>query len=99
MHELSITQSLLDITLRHAQEAGASRVISINLVLGQLSSVVDDSIQFYWDIIAKGTLAEAATLTFERIPATFRCLSCSENFVLTEQIDYICPHCGSGNVK
>ena len=99
MHELSITQGLLEITLRHAKDAGANRVVNINLVMGQLSSVVDESVQFYWDIIAKGTLAESATLTFERVPASFRCLTCSEPFLLTEQVDYLCPHCGSESVE
>ena len=64
MHELSITESILDITLRHARQAGAGRVTNLYLVIGQLASIVDDSVQFYWDIVAKGTLAEGAHLHF-----------------------------------
>ena len=68
MHELPIAQSILDISLRHAQQAGATRVTDLHLVIGKFSYVVDDSIQFYWDMIAKDTIAEGARLHFEPRP-------------------------------
>ena len=48
MHELAVTQSILDIALRHAERVGAQRILSINLVIGELTGFVDDSIQFYF---------------------------------------------------
>jgi hydrogenase nickel incorporation protein HypA/HybF len=95
MHELPITQSLLDITLRHANAAGAVRVTQIRVKIGQLSSVVDDSVQFYWNIIAKDTCAQEAELVFERIPAGFHCAACGHSAVLQKAEDYHCPECGS----
>jgi len=62
MHELAVTQSILKIALQHAEKANANRVTDLNIVMGELSKMVDDSIQFYWDIIAKDTIAEKATL-------------------------------------
>jgi hydrogenase nickel incorporation protein HypA/HybF len=94
LHELSITQNILEIALRHAQEAGAVRIREINLVIGELSSIVDDSVQFYWDIISEGTMAQGATLHFERIPAKLRCRACGHEFALGRD-DYVCPACGS----
>ena len=47
MHELPVTESILEIALRHAQEAGARRITDLYLIIGQLSTIVDDSIQFY----------------------------------------------------
>ena len=93
MHELGITDQLLTLTLRHAEEAGAERVVSLQLITGEFSSVVDDSIQFYWDMMTEGTIAEGATLHFERIPGLLRCKSCSETFSLQE-FDAECPNCG-----
>jgi hydrogenase nickel incorporation protein HypA/HybF len=90
LHELSVTQNILEIALRHAQEAGAVRIREINLVIGELSSIVDDSVQFYWDIISEGTMAQGAVLRFERIPATLRCRECA-----LSRDDYACPACGS----
>ena len=49
MHELAITEEILRIAIEHAERAQAKRVTDINLVVGELSSVVDDSVQFYFD--------------------------------------------------
>ncbi len=97
MHELAITQSLLEISLRHAQQADTARIKSLNLVIGELSSIVDDSVQFYWDIISRGTIAEGAQLNFRRIPAALRCEDCAHEFPLDHK-DYVCPDCGSSRV-
>lgn len=91
MHELAVTQSILEIALRHAD--GVSRITQLNLVIGDLSSVVDDSVQFYWDIVSQGTAAEGAKLHFTRIPTRFHCEACGEDFEPDGRV-YACPHCG-----
>ena len=98
MHELSITQSLLDLSVRHAEQAGAQRVTGLNLVIGALSSFVDDSIQFYWEIISRGTLCEGAILHFHRIPAELACLNCGKSYRLDSEL-LPCPECHSSQVK
>lgn len=95
MHELSITQGILDIALKNA---GARRVKQINLVIGQFSSIVDDSVQFYWDIIAKDTAAEGSTLHFERIPGEMTCLNCGHVF-RPDGETFECPSCSSTSVR
>ena len=99
MHELSITQSVLEIALRYGVQAQATRITDLHLIIGQLSTVVDDSVQFYWDLIAKGTLAEGAQLHFKRIPAQLECSDCNHTYILEgNQLDG-CPACESFNVK
>ena len=98
MHELSVTESILEISLRHAQQAGATRVTDLYLVIGQLASIMDDSVQFYWDIIAKVTVAEGARLHFKRIPAELLCLDCGITYAPDEEI-LACPQCQSVRVK
>ncbi len=98
MHELPITQSILEIALRHAQQVQATRVTDLYLVIGRLSYVVDDSIQFYWDMIAKDTLAEGARLHFQRVPAEFLCLDCGHRYPADGET-LACPDCQSVRVK
>ncbi len=98
MHELGVTQSLLDIALNHAQKANAVRIKELNLVIGELSSMVDDSIQFYWDMISQGTIAQGAILRFKRIPASLRCDTCGQVFGMNRR-DFVCPHCGSEKIS
>ena len=95
MHELPITQSILDIALRHAN---GQRITDIHLVMGELSKFVDDSIQFYWDIIAKDTNGAGAQLHFRRVPAEFQCMVCFEKYHPTDE-EFSCPFCGSVGVK
>jgi hydrogenase nickel incorporation protein HypA/HybF len=98
MHELPVTQSILEIALRHAEQANGSRITDIYLVIGQLSSFVDDSIQFYWDIISAGTIAVGATLHFKRIQAELICRACQHQFLMNGE-SFCCPTCGSGDVE
>jgi len=98
MHELSVTESILEIAVRHGQNSGAARITNLYLVIGQLSSIIDDSVQFYWDIVSKDTLAENAKLHFRRIPTQLRCLDCNQEFAPVKE-DFACPECGSIRVK
>lgn len=99
MHELPIAQSILEIALRHAESANAVRITDLYLVIGELSSVIDDSIQFHWEILSQGTLAEGSRLHFERIPAKLTCLDCSSDYMLEDKTLTPCPQCGSFQVK
>jgi hydrogenase nickel incorporation protein HypA/HybF len=98
MHELSITENILEITLRHAKQANAKKINTIYLAIGDLASIVDDSVQFYWDIVAKDTIAEGALLNFKRIPTTLQCQACSLRFSPNED-DFSCPDCNSQTIK
>ena len=98
MHELAVTQSILEICLRHAEEASASKITDINLVVGQFSSIVDDSVQFYWDTISDGTIAKGAQLHFRRVPVRLACQSCRNEYAPAGEI-LACPQCGSVEVK
>jgi len=93
MHELSVTQSILDIALRHAERAGAQRVLAINLVIGELTGFVDDSIQFYFDFLSKDTLAQNARLHIERIAPQARCHACGAEYAPPDSRLWTCPEC------
>lgn len=94
MHELPITENILKIVCKHAQEAKAKQVSDIYLVIGNFSSIVDDSVQFYWDFIAKDTICELAKLHFRRIPSVMECDNCHHQYTLTNDLTP-CPICNS----
>ncbi len=98
MHELSVTQGILTIALEAAQQAGARRIITIDLVIGELTSFVDDSIQFYFDALSRDTLAEHAILRFRRLPASATCQQCGQNWPVTPPLPANCPACSSSNI-
>ena len=98
MHELAVTQRVLDIALEKAKEARAKRVTGIKLVIGEMSSIVDDSVQFYFDFLSQDSIASGATLTFERIPVQMRCRQCGTNFT-PDKPPWNCPECHQWDVE
>ena len=98
MHELSVTQSILDLALQHATDESANKITNIYLVIGDFSSIVDESVQFYWNIISKGTIAESAKLHFQRVKPKLVCLDCNYTYTPTGE-DLSCPECGGIHVK
>jgi len=92
MHELAITQSMFDIVLKQAEQAQAKKVTKINLVIGEMTGVVGDSVQFYLDFLTKNTIAEGAVVDIKMVPAQAQCLNCNRTFELKE-FDWTCPYC------
>jgi hydrogenase nickel incorporation protein HypA/HybF len=98
MHELSVTESILEIAQRYARQNEAKRVTELYIVIGRLASIVDDSVQFYWDIISQDTLCAGSQLHFERVPAQLICLDCENTYTLDDEL-VLCPTCGSAKVQ
>jgi hydrogenase nickel incorporation protein HypA/HybF len=98
MHELSVTEALLSLALEHAQRAQAERITDVYIVIGQLSAVIDESVQFYWDAISAGTPAAGAALHFRRVPTSLRCQACGHRYAPAAEV-LACPACGSVRVR
>jgi hydrogenase nickel incorporation protein HypA/HybF len=98
MHELAITQSILEIAVRHAEAQQAKRITDLFIVMGQWSSTVDDSVQFYWDMISENTIAYGAKLHFKRVPVEIVCTDCGHFYHPTTR-ELLCPKCGSTHIK
>ena len=78
--------------------AEATRVGKINLVIGELTGVVGDCIQFYMDFLTPGTPAEGAELIISLSPPRAKCHDCGQSFSPSE-FDWGCPHCQGNNIK
>ncbi len=92
MHEFGITQSVLAIALEKANAVKSGKITNINLTIGELSGIVDESVQFYFDFLSKDTIAAEATLTFEKTPVQLRCRKCATTFSPADS-QWVCPGC------
>ena len=94
MHELSVTQSILEIALDYASRNQATKVVEIHLQIGEITDFEDEWMQRYFDFVSKGTIAEGAHLHISRIPARMQCSRCSFIFPLDKSTwDLQCPTC------
>jgi hydrogenase nickel incorporation protein HypA/HybF len=93
MHEYGIAREIVRIAAQAATDAGARRVTGIKLVVGDLASVVDESVQLYFDLLAEETPVAGAKLIFERVPAELICQSCGHRYQLAGR-QWRCPLCG-----
>ena len=94
MHELSLTQNLLEIAAEHARAAGAKAILGITLEVGELSGADPEALTFAFDVCSRGTLAEGATLSIRRIPGQGRCAACATT-VACRAPTVVCPACGA----
>jgi hydrogenase nickel incorporation protein HypA/HybF len=98
MHELGVTENIVNIALTKAGEAQANKVTQIKLVVGELSGFAPDCIQFYFDLLSKDTIAQGAVLHFESVPAQLRCRDCSAIFQAQDTL-WACPKCQGRSVE
>lgn len=98
MHELSITQSILDVTLSEAKKAQAKRVLIVRVKVGALNGYEPECIEEYFKMLSEDTIAEKAELRIEVVPARIRCKDCGHT---GEVVWYRmrCPACRSMHVE
>ncbi|HBB33850.1 MAG TPA: hydrogenase maturation nickel metallochaperone HypA [Cyanobacteria bacterium UBA8803] len=90
MHELGITQDIVDTVAEHAKGA---RVQRVKLEIGQLAAVIPDAVRFCFDVCCRGTVLEGASLEIAEIPGLGRCRQCGAEVPLDQPFG-ICE-CGS----
>jgi hydrogenase nickel incorporation protein HypA/HybF len=94
MHEFSVATQLLEGLEAKARELGATRIVAINLVIGDRASIVDESFRFYLEALAPGTLAEGAQLNVRRVTTRFHCAICDTHYTPGGG-HFHCPTCGA----
>lgn len=95
MHELSLSGAVLNTVVKHADER---RVSLVSLRVGRLRQVVPDTLEFYFEFVARGTVCEGARLELEVIEASLRCTSCEREWEI-EIPAFRCPTCGGAGVE
>ena len=97
MHELSVVEGIREIALRHARSAGASRILSVRVVIAGYSSYLEDALAMFWQEVCAVTEAAGAGLDLVRMPGELLCLDCCKNYIAGQKLR--CPECGSEWVK
>jgi hydrogenase nickel incorporation protein HypA/HybF len=94
MHELSVASAVLNTAVKHAN---GRRVTNVCVETGALRQVVPESLRFYWEIVARDTECEGATLELVEVQARLRCRDCDREWS-PELPVFRCPGCGGARV-
>ena len=94
MHELAITQSVVDMVV---ERMAGRRIATVRVRVGELSGVVPDAMLFCYDLVTAGTDLEGSRLEIECTPGRAHCRDCGRDFAVPDLI-MLCP-CGSADVQ
>ena len=96
MHELGVVFHCIKEVNKIAAENGVSRVNSVTVEIGEVSTVLPDLFEDCWNwAVKKETVLKDAKVIIEILPAVTHCENCLQNYP-TVQYGKICPYCGSG---
>ncbi len=98
MHEIALTESIVEIAVETAQREGASRVRKVSVDVGALSHVEPEALVFSFSAVSAGTIAEGAMLEIARTPGAGWCMDCAKTVPLGERFGP-CPECGRFHVQ
>lgn len=94
MHEMSLCEGILEVLQEQARQQDYSRVKTVWLEIGKLSSVEPDAMRFGFDVVMQGSLAESATLEIIEVEGRAWCFQCKKNVTIEQRYDG-CPECGA----
>ena len=95
MHELSLSSAIVNTVVKHAD---GRRVTLVDLRVGQLRQVIPDTLEFYFEFVARDTVCEGARLVQQVIDARLRCRGCGHEWEI-EIPAFRCPECGGSDVE
>jgi hydrogenase nickel incorporation protein HypA/HybF len=95
VHELSLSSAIVNTVAKHAQ---GRRVAVVNLRVGKLRQVIPDTLEFYFEFVARDSVCEGARLEQELIEARLRCRPCAREWAI-EIPAFRCPTCGGSDVE
>ena len=98
MHEYSIVEGVLDSVIPAAEKAGADRIVCVRLRVGDMTEVVQESLDFMWGICCeqRDPMVEGCRLEVEYVYPRSACLKCGHEFE-HDRFHLKCPECGSAS--
>ena len=98
MHELALTEGIIQIVREQAEKNGFDRVLEICLRVGEYSGIVPECLLEFFPIVSRGTPAEGAALVIRPVPASFRCFDCGYEGHIPPRTA-CCPNCGGTAIR
>ena len=95
MHELGVVFEVVKIVESFARENGVTKIDTVVLQIGELSSIIPKFIEDCYPAAVDGTLMQETKLRIEVLPGNAICKRCGKVYNLIAN-EGKCPSCGSG---
>lgn len=92
MHEATLAENIIKISLDIAEKNHAKKISAVGLKLGDMAGVEVEALTLSFEVLTRGTPAENAKLLIEKIPIRAKCNKCGKIFTL-ENFNFFCPEC------
>jgi len=108
MHDFSISRAIAQRIIKEAKERNASRVIEIELEIGELTFLSSDQLTFWLKELFRKTIAQDSRILVKKIAPHFKCGHCHYQGGLTTEENpfyhyvlphFFCPRCGSNGIE
>ena len=94
MHELSIATGIVEAVTESAAAYPGARVTEVRLRVGALASVVEDSLQFCWELATEDSPLAGSKLVIKKLPVVIYCDGCDADVEIKGVQSFRCPRCG-----
>lgn len=98
MHEMGIMQGVLDACFDAAEDAGEKKITGIKLTIGEMTEIEPYALEFAFEALSKGTMAEGGTLEITMVTPLSRCRDCGHECE-HDRFQMLCPKCDSFNLE
>ncbi|MFD2173762.1 hydrogenase maturation nickel metallochaperone HypA [Rhodobacter lacus] len=97
MHEMSIVEGIRSVIEEAGHAQGFARVTKVRLEIGRMAGVERAALEFAFDVVMNGSIAEGATLEIIDIPGKALCFDCEKTVEIDHRLDG-CPLCGGARL-
>jgi len=98
MHEVSLAQDILAISLESLKNRPFETVVAVNLKIGPVSGVDPEALRFALAVVTENTPLAGAELRIETPPLRLECRDCRQQYA-GDDFAFSCPACGSDRIQ
>ncbi|MCP1198364.1 hydrogenase maturation nickel metallochaperone HypA [Notoacmeibacter sp. MSK16QG-6] len=97
MHEMSLCEGMRSIIEDQARAHEVRAIRAVRVEIGKFAGVEKSALNFAFDVVMKGSVAEGAELVMIDLPGRAMCYDCMREVEIEDRLSP-CPDCGGGKL-
>lgn len=97
MHEMSLCEGMRGVIEDQARQHKVEKIAKVRVEIGRFAGVEIAALQFAFEVVMRGSVAEGAELITIDLPGKALCYDCMKDVEIDHRLDP-CPECGGGKL-